>query len=135
MVDRRRTPSWEAARTPTNEAERARRAFYMKRWRENGGHLIQLDADLRREFGITVADFRALEERQDGVCAICRKVNIANRRLAVDHDHTTNTVRGLLCNSCNRAVGFFNDDPRLLAAAIEYLLHPPFTTPERPPNG
>lgn len=39
----------------------------------------------------------------------------------VDHDHSTNTFRGHLCHSCNRAIGMFQDNPEILKRAIKYL--------------
>lgn len=59
-------------------------------------------------------------ERQGGVCAICKE-KPKNGRLAIDHLHGTDKVRGLLCSPCNTALGLFKDDPERLAAAIEYL--------------
>jgi len=41
--------------------------------------------------------------------------------LAIDHNHLTNKVRGLLCNKCNQGIGFFNDNVHLLSEAIKYL--------------
>ena len=42
-------------------------------------------------------------------------------RLAVDHNHKTGRVRGILCSFCNTALGKFDDSVGLLARAIEYL--------------
>lgn len=51
-------------------------------------------------------------------CTICG----SRDRLVVDHDHKTNTIRGMLCNHCNRGLGHFRDDPDLLEFARIYLL-------------
>ena len=42
--------------------------------------------------------------------------------LVVDHDHRENTIRGILCNRCNKGLGLFRDDPDLLEYARIYLL-------------
>jgi len=64
--------------------------------------------NLKRDFGITIEEYDAMLTKQGGVCAICKRPPNKNR-LAVDHDHTTGEVRGLLCPSCNRAVGYFEN--------------------------
>ena len=56
---------------------------------------------------------------QDGKCAICTKPFPG--RIAIDHDHRTGRVRGLLCTSCNTGIGKLGDDPELLLRAISYL--------------
>lgn len=60
---------------------------------------------------------------QGGLCAICRQPErtARNQVLAVDHDHSTGEVRGLLCSHCNRAVGLLADDPARLIRALAYL--------------
>jgi hypothetical protein len=75
---------------------------------------------LQRKYGLTVADYEALLVAQSGRCAICRK-KPEKVRLAVDHDHVTGKVRGLLCTCCNTALGKFNDDVNLFQTAIDYL--------------
>lgn len=83
---------------------------------------------LARLFGITLEEYGALLAAQGGLCAICRRPETTRSRngvdlkvLAVDHDHDTNRVRGLLCAQCNKGLGNFGDDPVRLAAAIKYL--------------
>lgn len=81
---------------------------------------------LKRYYGISVEDYAAMLNAQDGVCAICARpeTNIANGKilpLSVDHDHGTGDVRGLLCNGCNRGIGFFKDNRETLLSAIKYL--------------
>lgn len=68
---------------------------------------------------LTNAEYDGLLERQGGVCAVCGEKR--EGRLVVDHDHETGKVRGLLCNFCNVALGFFRDDERRVVAAAEYL--------------
>jgi hypothetical protein len=75
-----------------------------------------------RVYGLTEADFDAMLAAQHGRCAICRGEDPGTRGWAVDHDHGTGAVRGLLCTPCNTALGFFQDSPELLDAARRYLL-------------
>ena len=58
---------------------------------------------------------------QKGVCKICKKVCTSGRALAIDHDHKTGLVRGLLCGKCNRGLGLFDDNVNLLLKAANYL--------------
>lgn len=81
---------------------------------------------LKADYGITPEQYDALLEKQDGVCAICRKPESAERdgkvmRMPVDHCHHTGRVRGLLCHRCNRAIGLLGDDSEILRSAIRYL--------------
>ena len=60
--------------------------------------------------------------KQNGKCALCDKVFPAKKwAFAVDHDHNTGRVRGILCTNCNRGIGFLKDSPTLLQKAINYL--------------
>jgi len=85
------------------------------------------DAHLKNRFGIDSNCYDYILKEQDNVCAICNKNNPINektgksKRLAVDHDHNTGIIRGLLCHQCNIALGSFNDNIENLKWAIEYL--------------
>jgi len=72
-------------------------------------------------YGISWNDYQRILGAQSGVCAICGNTNQNGRRLSVDHDHSTNKVRGLLCSSCNIGIGNFRESPLFLAKGIEYL--------------
>jgi hypothetical protein len=73
--------------------------------------------NLRRLYGMTVAEYEARLEAQGGVCALCHEPP-RSRRLAVDHCHDTGKVRGLLHIECNRSLGAWE---RINDAARAYL--------------
>jgi hypothetical protein len=83
------------------------------------------NSHLVAKYGITVEKYDELLIKQNSVCAICGNPETAKSRtgnirlLSVDHDHTTGAVRGLLCVSCNTAVG---GHERGLAIRIEAYL-------------
>jgi hypothetical protein len=81
-----------------------------------------------RRHGIDQSDYARISERQDGVCAICKKPESAKhgatktvKLLTVDHDHITGKTRGLLCARCNVGIGMLGDDPEILIAAAKYI--------------
>jgi hypothetical protein len=83
---------------------------------------------LAHRYDMTPEEYEDLWEAQDGRCAICQKIahvmdlrTGSPRRLAIDHDHQTGKIRGLLCHDCNVAIGHLNDDVEILYKAISYL--------------
>jgi hypothetical protein len=75
-----------------------------------------------RKYGLTSEDFSAMLAAQGGGCAICGSTeNPDAANLAVDHDHATGRVRGLLCGPCNKGIGLLRDDLNLLREAVRYL--------------
>lgn len=96
--------------------DRQRHYYYDDPQAQRARHL------LRRNYGITVDEYDAILAQQNGVCAICGNRCKSGRALAVDHDHITGKLRGLLCMNCNRAIGWLNGDPDLIVRAAEYVL-------------
>jgi hypothetical protein len=79
------------------------------------------DAHLRRTFGITLEDFDAMLAAQGGGCAICGRPAPEGSSLHVDHDHETGVVRGLLCFTCNGALGMLTENDEFLTRAADYV--------------
>ena len=79
---------------------------------------------LKYKYGITEAQYDEMLRLQDNKCAICKSSETKDKkrhRLMVDHCHSTGIVRGLLCSSCNKGLGLFNDAPNIMQSAIKYL--------------
>jgi len=85
---------------------------YGERWPDK-----RRNVKLRTRYGITLDIFRVLEKVQRWRCAICQK----KVQLVVDHDHTINKVRALLCQKCNQGIGAFSDNPKVAYRAWKYL--------------
>ena len=117
----------EARRAADPEKWKAQAAERMRRRRERWPEATK-DAWLQQRYRISWAAFQALLKEQHGVCAICHRPETKKRRhsdevrqLAVDHDHATGLIRGLLCFACNSGVGHLGDDPQRLESAARYL--------------
>ena len=95
-----------------------------RKWREGNIERykkMQMNNNLKKNYNITIETYEEIYRNQNGVCAICEKLNISGKRLAVDHNHSTGKIRGLLCNKCNTGLGNFNDNSEFLFKASEYL--------------
>lgn len=76
---------------------------------------------LQSRYGLSDMKYAQMLREQNERCAICGRTE-ENRNLAIDHDHTTGEIRGLLCGQCNRGLGLFGDSINLLECALHYLL-------------
>lgn len=109
---------WVAPVAPGQEWKTAEeRSDYAREWH------------LQRKFKITGDDYDIMLAEQNGVCAVCQKQETHTYKsgkakdLAVDHDHATGSVRGLLCFNCNQGIGRLKDDPAILRRAALYIEH------------
>ena len=104
---------------------------YQKEYRRRSAHLtVTKDKKyaLKKRYGISPEQFVAKAEAQNWCCAICgvdpRQVSAwppHHRVLHVDHSHASGKVRGLLCNYCNRGIGFFRDNAGLARKVSLYI--------------
>ena len=81
----------------------------------------KLDKARIRNYGVTREEFDQMIKDQDGSCEICKLPFVPNKTPHVDHCHTTNRIRGLLCNHCNRGLGGFRDSIKIMQSAQEYI--------------
>ena len=111
FCDRRCKGRWHE----TTPRRRSRVAAYN---RGPGGRATRL----RYKYGIEPNDLLRIMVAQGCDCAICRTPDPDHRYgWAVDHDHTTGRVRGVLCQRCNLGIGNFRESVETLRAAIHYL--------------
>ena len=76
------------------------------------------DYELRNKYGITLVVYKEMRKAQKFRCLGCGKRSL---KLVVDHCHVSGVVRGLLCHSCNRALGAVKDNPKTLRQLAAYL--------------
>jgi hypothetical protein len=95
------------------------RRFVKRRSAANHERAVQAN------YGLNEGDYERLYMLQGARCAGCQRSTGFIRRLAVDHNHATGEVRGLLCKPCNRIIGWFRDDPATFLRLADYLTNPP----------
>lgn len=102
----------------------------------NAAHSTQdWENAMLKNYGINAKTYYSMLESQSGRCAICLNLPRSGRRFAVDHDHETGVVRGLLCDPCNRHLGYFEARS---SAIVRYLINVryrevlPMASPQRP---
>jgi len=81
---------------------------------------------IRRTYGIEERDYDAQAQAQNYLCAVCEEQNPVGRdgqprKLNVDHNHKTNANRDLLCERCNKVLGFVKDSQEILLRLLEYV--------------
>lgn len=89
-------------------------------WSLQASRAKKINAYYRKLYKITLEDYGRLFFIQCGACAICGD-EAKDKPLVVDHDHATGEVRGLLCGTCNSAIGLLKDDPEVIVKAALYL--------------
>lgn len=106
-----------------SESVRDKARISRARWRRGvKGKKSLRDRYLRITYGLTVEDVERMLAEQGGCCKICRADHPGSRQWQVDHNHTTERIRGILCGACNRMLGHARDNINTLGHAITYLL-------------
>lgn len=114
---REKNPNYEKEYREKNK-ERIRQ--HQKKWAETNPEAV-VEKSLKRNYGISLEQYKEMESRQEGLCSICRRPPVGKKRLGVDHNHTTGKIRDLLCHHCNAAIGHLMESPELMRSAAEYI--------------
>jgi len=97
-----------------------------RQWQKRNPELVKIynrKSHLKYYYNLSFKKYNKLLKKQHYKCAIksCKIKYSEKEKLSVDHNHKTNKVRGLLCGKCNRGIGNFNENIKLLKDAISYL--------------
>lgn len=103
------------------EANKEKRLAMSRIYYQKNKEKLSLAAS-RKRYKLTQDQYNNLLMSQGGLCASCGKKCSIQPRLAIDHDHATGKVRGLLCHKCNCALGMLYDSPDLIRKLLEYIL-------------
>jgi hypothetical protein len=108
--------------------DREARNKWQREWRRKNPDKVKAAAKRAnkrariRKYQLSLEQHEELLAHQRHRCAICGIPSTPEKPLAIDHDHSTGLIRGLLCSRCNSMLGFAQDDPGILLAGRAYLL-------------
>lgn len=115
----RRTPEGKRKEATQSAAQRERRKIEDPHYERR--------VHLRKRYGISLDDLRAMFDYQHGLCAVCDEPlppidqKIGTTGTNIDHCHVTGRIRGLLHARCNSMLGHAKDRPEVLEKAARYL--------------
>jgi Recombination endonuclease VII len=111
---------WAKRQKLRRQADPTKQRAAVNKWYARNREYVRKKA-IHRQYGLTPEAFDVLLQVQSGGCGICKTPLRCDRGTHVDHDHASGRVRGLLCHSCNLALGLLADSPNRLLAAADYL--------------
>lgn len=115
----------EYQRAYRDYCDRTYKTNFVKEWWKRNGHLHR-KYNLKTFFNMSLEQYDDLLKKQNNRCAVCGKLEKQKYRgkilpLSVDHCHKTKKIRGLLCGRCNKGIGLFKDNSKILIKAAKYL--------------
>lgn len=107
------------------QTDKYKEVLRKRKEKQNKDKSILKKYNLKQNYGISIEDYDALFQKQNGACAICykkeEKLSDGRSSLGIDHCHKTGKIRGILCAHCNNILGRCNDDMEILSSALLYL--------------
>jgi hypothetical protein len=110
------------------EARREKSRKYRQRLRKSNPQKLFLSnrsTKLKSSYGISLDEYDEMLKAQDYKCAVCGKehLELQKKRLVVDHCHTSNKIRQLLCNNCNTALGLLKENIQVIEKLKNYIIN------------
>lgn len=113
--------NWKASREEQKLYHQKYHKEWTKKYPEKRASYTR-KSKLKSTYGISLNEYNELLKVQGNCCAICKKPQQEQKRnFAVDHDHNTGKIRGLLCIKCNRGIGLLQDNVDIIQEAVKYL--------------
>jgi len=111
----------QSPNTRHNHCKECTKTRVTKRYNDDPN--LYKEQHLKRSYGITLNDYNQMLTEQKHQCAVCGTAEPGGKhgKFVVDHCHSTNKIRGVLCNNCNTALGLVGDNAQTLQSMIEYL--------------
>jgi hypothetical protein len=123
-----KNPASKASSNRAWNASNPERAAAMREARRKANpervQALRLAREAKRS-GFLEIDYETQLAFQNGICPGCLRAPTGHR-LCRDHNHETGAIRGLLCKTCNVALGVLSDDPAILRRLAAYLERPPY---------
>lgn len=112
---------WRSHHLTRTPEQKEKRSENMKKWgQDKKDH--RRNYQLQYTYGITLEKYYELLKEQNDCCAVCDKhISLSKRLFAVDHDHKTGEIFGILCDYCNRQLIGRIRKPELFLRAAKYL--------------
>jgi len=119
---------WHNALSPEEKQRQKELSTARMRERRKNRPIAHFASGILRRYGLSLEQFNDLYAKQNGRCAICKNElptlsspGSDRKNMHIDHNHTTNLVRGILCLKCNVGISLFEENPEILMSAIEYV--------------
>lgn len=97
-----------------NRKSRDTRRKHLKRMRD-----YDKKTYYQKNYGISKEEYESMVSERGGKCQICN--TIPDKKLRVDHCHSSGKIRDLLCHNCNTALGHVKDNPEIIKSMLAYI--------------
>ena len=92
-----------------------------EKYRREGGIKYSRNKTFKNKYGITLEQYEKLLEKQNNPCVICLRTFSNMIKPNIDHCHKLKIVRGILCHSCNLALGYLKENEEIILNLLEYI--------------